>query len=89
MRTTTSNNAMRLEKALRHRFKTYTFSAGVCFAEAACERMTWVWQQEAGGEVDLPHGWQKWGWDGDEFSMRKALDTMQDHLVLLEQGVLV
>jgi len=84
----TSNNAMRLEKALRHRFKTYTFSAGQCFAEAACERLARIWQQETGG-VDLPHGWQKWGWDGDEFSLRRALDTMQDHLTLLEQGVLV
>jgi replication-associated recombination protein RarA len=85
----TSNNAMALQKALRHRFKTYTFSAGTCFAEAACERMAWVWQQEAGQDVDLPHGWRNWGWDGEEYSLRRGLDTMQDHLALLEQGVLV
>lgn len=73
----------------RHRFKTYTFLAGTCFAEAACGRMALIWQQEAGHDVDLPHGWQNCGWDGDEFSLRRGLDTLQDHLALLLQGVLV
>jgi len=84
----TSNDASRLEKALRHRFRCYTFGAGGPFAEACVERLAAIWQRETGG-LDLPCGWQSWGWDGDEFSMRLALDLMQEHLNLVQREVAV
>jgi len=79
----TSNGAGKLQKALLQRFRIYTFQAGPSFAQAAWERMGMIWRQEM-GDVPMPEGWQGWGWQDHEFSLRVALDQLQDHLVAQE-----
>lgn len=78
----TSNGVTKLSKALMQRFRpTYHFSGGPTFAGAAVERLQEIWRIEAPG-LPVPRSLPEWGWDGDEFSMRVALDEMQDHLTL-------
>ena len=79
----TSNDASRLVLSFCHRFRHYVFSGGTCFAEASQERLAGIWEQEA-GDRDMPPGWQQWGWDGGTYSLRRALEMMEDHLVLHE-----
>jgi replication-associated recombination protein RarA len=79
----TSNGCTKLNKALMQRFRpTYYFSGGPTFAAAAVERLTSIWAIEAPGQR-VPSGLPDWGWDGDEFSLRVALDEMQDNLAVL------
>ena len=66
----TSNDSTRLVKAVRHRFQHFYFSAGQDFAVAVNDWLPTVWAAEVGPGIDLPHGWQKFGWDGEEFSAR-------------------
>jgi len=83
----TSNGAGAVEKALLQRFKILVFSGGPMFAETAHERLVDVWLKES-PDPCLPAGWQRWGFssDGQSFSMRLALDELQDALAL--QGAL-
>jgi replication-associated recombination protein RarA len=76
----TSNDATKLEKALRHRFKLYTFSAGMHFAQEACKLLERVWLAEVGPGVDMPVGWQMFGWEEKEFSLRLALDRLEEYI---------
>ena len=84
----TSNDASRLEKALRHRFRTYCFGGGPPFASACYDRLPKIWGGEA-GDIPMPSDWQRWGWDGESFSMRLALDMLEEHLRLVQEEVLV
>ena len=74
----TSNDASKLDKALRHRFRLFTFSGGPYFAEAARDRLCWIWQQET-GNTDLPVGFESLGWEDNEFSMRCAIDGLENY----------
>jgi replication-associated recombination protein RarA len=80
----TSNGAGKLDAALLQRFRCYSFSSGRQFATAAQERLVEIWRIEAGG-MELPSGCRHWGLLADgQFSLRVALDRMQDHLAMLE-----
>lgn len=81
----TSNDATGLELALRDRFRDhwYVFGSGRPFAESCQYRLIQIWYAEAGA-VDMPYGWQQWGWVEKEFSMRRALDEMAGALRKLE-----
>jgi replication-associated recombination protein RarA len=80
----TSNGAGKLDAALLQRFRCYAFSSGKQFAAAAQERLIEIWRLESGG-MALPSEWRHWGqMADDQFSLRMALDRMQDHLAMLE-----
>lgn len=77
----TSNNGAKIEKALRQRFRWLQFSNGPDFVLAAQAYLGGVWRSEAGPEHPYPREGARWGFDGDgEFSLRLALDEMQDYL---------
>ena len=70
--------------ALLQRFRCYSFSSGKPFAAAAQTRLAEIWRDEA-GDLPLPTEWRHWGFTSDgQFSLRVALDRMQDHLATLE-----
>lgn len=77
----TSNGAGKLQKALLQRFKIYAFGAGPYFAAAARERLQEIWEIESRG-APFPVHLADAGWQSGEFSMRLALDAMQDALTL-------
>jgi replication-associated recombination protein RarA len=80
----TSNGAGNLDAALLQRFRCYSFSSGKQFAAAAQERLAEIWRIEV-GDMEMPSTWKHWGFTSDgQFSLRVALDRMQDHLSLLE-----
>ena len=79
----TSNGAGKLSSALLQRFRIYRYGSGQLFATCAQQRLEAIWQAECPG-AQLPAGWETWGWTDGEFSMRVALDAMQDQLTLLE-----
>ena len=80
----TSNGAGKLDAALLQRFRCYSYGSGKQFATAAQERLSAIWREEA-GDLPLPPEWRLWGFTSDgQFSLRVALDRMQDHLAVLE-----
>lgn len=77
----TSNGAGKLQRALLQRFRLYVFHGGEVFAEAAEEFLREVWAQETGdSNAVLPGGVVDMGWDAGEFSLRKALDALQERV---------
>ncbi len=72
----TSNDASALDKALRQRFDVYRFGSGRSFADGCVEKLAEVWRDET-GQDSLPTGWTSWGWDGEEFSLRLALQSLE------------
>lgn len=78
----TSNDASRIDDYLLERFRIKQYSSGPTFAEAAQERLAWIWDREVGG--DMPFTWRQWGWIGERFSMRRALREMDDWIALSE-----
>ena len=82
----TSNDLSKLEKPLRHRFKTYEFLSSDEFAAACNARLAEIWQIEAPG-LPMPLAWRAFGWDEGTFSMRLALDRMEDSLRAARQEV--
>jgi hypothetical protein len=84
----TSNNAAKLEKPLRHRFKPFSFSAGPAFADAINAWLPNVWVAEMRVNAEMPYCWESFGWDGDEFSARLAIDTLETH-ILAAKGTLL
>lgn len=79
----TSNGAGKLDAALLQRFRIYQFSAGCSFKDACFQRLLRIWHEESGGQP-LPSAASMWGVRGSGFSLRVALDQMQDYLALLE-----
>ena len=82
----TSNDSSKLSRALLERFRRYEFSAGPEFARAACNRLCAIWHAEAGGRT-MPQSMTTWGWNDDQFSMRRAIEQMQNLLELTEVRV--
>jgi replication-associated recombination protein RarA len=72
----TSNDTSGLDEALLQRFEVFPFSAGPTFAEACQERLTWIWQQEAGPGVPMPLGMEQMGWRNGNYSMRRAMTAL-------------
>ncbi len=79
----TSNAKDKIDPILRQRLKPYEFKTGVDFTVAALKLMQGIWAKEAPG-FQLPPDYVLWGWDGPEFSLRVALDEMQNHLSVIE-----
>lgn len=73
----TSNGAGKLPKALLQRFKILVFNGGPSLATAARDRLGSVWAKETGQEL-MPHSYGDLGWDDGEYSVRRALDRLQD-----------
>lgn len=80
----TSNDPKGLGDALLQRFKRYTFQDGPTFREASIKRLSSIWRQESNG-APVPSRIAEWGETdgGERFSMRVALDVLQDHLAVL------
>lgn len=77
----TSNGAGGVEQALLQRFMVFGFNGGAHFAAACWERIKAIWQSLR-GDAAMPAGWQSWGWRGELFSMRVALDELDNYLLL-------
>lgn len=77
----TSNGAGKLDAPLLQRFRIYPYSSGPLFRIACQKRLEAIWQAETGGGIDMPRGWLQWGVAGQDFSMRVALDCLQEALV--------
>lgn len=80
----TTNGAGKLSEALLQRFKILVYSGGPVFAQAARDHIAAVWTKEF-GDVPLPHGWDRWGWQGDTFSLRAALSQLENAGLMLEE----
>jgi replication-associated recombination protein RarA len=78
----TSNNARGLQRAILDRFWLYPFSSGPEFAVAVNDWLPTVWRNEVGDGVDMPYGWQRFGWEGEEFSARRAIDALERYVML-------
>jgi hypothetical protein len=50
---------------------------------AALDRVSWIWEQERPSQR-LPVGWGSFGWEGESFSMRRALADLEAELVIAE-----
>jgi hypothetical protein len=77
----TSNDQSGISKALLQRFRCYHFTGSVSLLQAARSYLQRVWEAESPG-TELPACSAAWGWDGEEYSLRSALDAMQDYLDL-------
>jgi hypothetical protein len=78
----TSNTTAKLDTALLQRFgQPLKFSGGASFAAAAIMRLSEIWAIESGGDP-APGELASWGWDGERYSLRVALDCMQDYLAI-------
>lgn len=75
----TSNGAGKLDKALLERFHLFSFSCGPAFAESCQERLRELWEEQTGGLP--PPEMSDWGFDGDRFSMRQALQRLETELL--------
>ncbi len=75
----TTNDASALDPALLERMRYFRFDGGRFFAEACSCRLEGIWAAERHGE-DMPFGWQSWGWVGKRFSMRRALQELENQL---------
>jgi len=82
----TSNDASKIEKALRQRFTWLQFSGGPLFARYAREYITRIWEREF-PHIDLPREWTNWGWDDGEFSMRLAWTQLENWAMMVEEVV--
>lgn len=83
----TSNGATDLGKPLLQRFKHYYFQSSEDFMESAVDRLEAIWDKEVGHSKPSRQSMIDWGMDGELFSMRTALDKMQDVVSVLVQPV--
>ena len=72
----TSNSVEKLQEALVERFTVVAYSGGDSLANAAIPRLASIWREEY-GDMPMPSGWERRGWDGERFSVRRALDGLQ------------
>lgn len=82
----TSNGTDKLSKPLLQRFKKLAFRGDREFAAAAAARLRRIWLAET-GLPSPPSGYELWGWDGDTYSLRVALDTLQERMALCQPAV--
>jgi len=80
----TSNDSGALSKALLQRFRRYQFNGDLGFLQASVNRLRMIWQVEAPPDLPFPDSAATWGWDDQtkDYSLRSALDAMQDYLEL-------
>jgi hypothetical protein len=71
----TSNGTGKLQEALMERFTVLEFLSGQFFASQCVRRLKEIWGCEMEGEPPADIG--TWGWVGDRFSMRIALQRLQ------------
>lgn len=74
----TSNNTSNLDEALLERFRVIQFSGGQDFANACHQRIADKWLTATGDPP--PAGFKKWGWRGERFSMRLAIQQAENEL---------
>lgn len=79
-----SNGTEKIKKPLLDRFTPMFFAGGPCFRKDCEDRLREIWEIETGGIHPFPTKCLEADSDG-EFSMRRALDVMQFHLMLLPQ----
>lgn len=74
----TSNDFSGFEPAFQHRFKPrFHLKGDERFATACQIRLRKIWKKEM--STPLPDEWRTWGYlDNGSFSMREALDSMED-----------
>lgn len=72
----TSNSVEKLQEALVERFTVVAYTGGSSLASAVLPRLESIWREEY-GELPMPVGWERRGWDGERFSVRRALDGLQ------------
>jgi replication factor C small subunit len=72
----TSNSVEKLQEALVERFTVVAYSGGSNLASAVMPRLQSIWREEY-GDAPMPAGWERKGWDGERFSVRRALDGLQ------------
>jgi len=84
----TSNDMSKLSKALRQRFQTFFMESGPCFADAFNNTLPAIWEARMGA-APMPAGWQSFGYDGEEFSARLALDMLERYMHAAEMEVAV
>jgi replication-associated recombination protein RarA len=79
----TSNGVGKLPAPLLQRFSRYTFRGDLSLLQASLPYLQKVWQLEA-PDHPFPESAASWGWDDDAqtYSLRSALDAMQDYLEL-------
>lgn len=78
----TSNGATGLNRALLDRFTKLHFSGGPQFMEDCEERLREVWELEGGDPILFPQRTLMHEDDDGAFSLRAALDTLQQHLLM-------
>ena len=87
----TSNDTSGIDPALLERFgRPLQFHGWVALADAAQQRLIEVWNRETGG-LPLPAGFLRLGWffEGNtriRFSLRAALDGLQQEILLARAG---
>ena len=75
----TSNDISGLSAAFLQRWQVCQFEHGAKFAAAMRQRLQSVWAEVA-PDTELPPEWRNWGKDGEGWSMRVALDELENHL---------
>lgn len=78
----TSNGAGGLNAALLQRFTLFAYNGGQSLQNACQDRLAAIWASET-GQDSMPPGWPSWGFTGDGWSFRRALDDMQRHLMMV------
>lgn len=77
----TSNNTSGLDEALLERFRCIQFSGNEQFAAKCFERIATKWQEATGDPP--PADYTSWGWRGERFSMRLAIQQAENELQAL------
>ena len=70
------NNSYLSYDVTTKRFTVVAYSGGSSLASAVLPRLECIWREEY-GDSPMPAGWERRGWDGDRFSVRRALDGLQ------------
>ena len=70
-------------------FEAVDLKAGTYNGDEFNDWMTTVWEREVGPNVDMPMGWQSFGYDGENFSGRLALDRLEKAIARLRERIAV
>ena len=79
----TSNGAGNLDSAFLQRFRILRYGNGPSFQAACQDRLGELWKAETGDD-SLPVGWLNWGVTSEGFSMRRAVQALEDALAMRE-----
>ena len=75
----TSNTTEKINEALLERFEVIPFRADAQFAKAALHRLQQIYHEET-GNGKLPASAPRWGWQGNRFSMRRAIQRLERYI---------